>query len=98
MSVKNKAMICGGICSVSYLCLYLQVADAQVAMRLYTMHRSQWEKYIKEARQNKKNNPAATEKRTALISDSVRNKEKTDEKKRKIRLFRKQNRKPWNKN
>ena len=30
--------------------LLLQVQDAQVAMKLYTMHKKQWERQLKEAK------------------------------------------------
>ena len=39
--------------SQSYLYLYLylyQVQDAQVAMKLYTLHRKQWERQLHEAK------------------------------------------------
>ena len=29
-------------------CFYLQVQDAQVAMKLYTLHRNQWEGQLKQ--------------------------------------------------
>ena len=29
-------------------CFYWQVQDAQVAMKLYTLHRNQWERQLKE--------------------------------------------------
>ena len=37
--------------SQSYFYLYLyQVQDAQVAMKLYTLHRKQWERQLHEAK------------------------------------------------
>lgn len=44
------------------LILFWQIQDAQAAMRLYTMHRKQWEKDMKNKTKKKKKGPKKKQK------------------------------------
>ena len=50
-------------------CFYRQVQDAQVAMKLYTLHRNQWERQLKELKFKHLKNDKSQKK---LVSRQIR--------------------------